>query len=218
MSHNEVAPGVFHLSRYLSLKVQRSLVVTCGTLGAASAGFYRPRVRGGSRMRIDMMCLGLHWNALTYQYEACRRDHDGRPVQPIPEAFTELAVRAAAEVGMALTPQVCIVNRYPPDGKLGLHQDKDERRETLDAGVPVVSISLGDTARFLLGGLRHRDEVRAIPLASGDALVMGGPARLRYHGVARLLAGTAPGHLGLEGRYNLTFRQYAIDPEALAAL
>ena len=211
MSHIEVAPGAFHLREYLSLETQQSLVEQCRTLGAAADGFYRPRVRGGGQMRIDMMCLGRHWNARTYEYEACRSDHDGRPVQPIPEVFTALAVRIAAEVGMTIAPQVCIVNRYPPDGKLGLHQDKDEQKETLDAGVPIVSVSLGDTARFLLGGLRRRDEVHTLLLASGDAFVMGGPARLRYHGVARLLPGTAPGELGLQGRFNLTFRQYALD-------
>ena len=193
MSHIEVAPGAFHLREYLSLETQQSLAEQCRSLGAAADGFYRPRVRGGGQMRIDMMCLGRHWNARTYEYEACRSDHDGRPVQPIPEVFTALAVRIAAEVGMTIAPQVCIVNRYPPGGKLGLHQDKDEQKETLDAGVPIVSVSLGDTARFLLGGLRRRDEVRTLLLASGDAFVMGGPARLRYHGVARLLPGTGWG-------------------------
>jgi alkylated DNA repair dioxygenase AlkB len=91
---------------------------------------------------------------------------------------------------------------------MGLHQDKDESRASLDAGLPVVSLSLGDTARFLLGGLRRRDAVASILLESGDAFVFGGPARLRYHGVARVLAGTSPAPLAIEGRLNLTFRQY----------
>lgn len=91
---------------------------------------------------------------------------------------------------------------------MGLHQDKDESPESLAAGLPVVSISLGDTARFLFGGTRRRDPVDTIPLRSGDAFVFGGPARLRYHGVSRILPGTAPAALRLEGRFNLTFRQY----------
>jgi len=93
---------------------------------------------------------------------------------------------------------------------MGLHQDKDESPETLRLGIPVVSISVGDTARFLLGGLRRRDPVMRIPLASGDAFVFGGASRLRYHGVSGIDPGTAPSELAITGRYNLTFRRYSI--------
>ena len=93
---------------------------------------------------------------------------------------------------------------------MGLHQDKDEGERSLAAGLPVVSISLGDTARFLFGGLRRREPIETVLLESGDAFVFGGPARLRYHGVSRILHGTAPPELGVEGRLNLTFRQYDI--------
>jgi alkylated DNA repair protein (DNA oxidative demethylase) len=71
-----------------------------------------------------------------------------------------------------------------------------------------VSVSVGDTARFLFGGTRRKDPTEALPLRSGDAFVFGGPARLRYHGVSRIIPGTAPQELGIEGRFNLTFRQY----------
>jgi alkylated DNA repair protein (DNA oxidative demethylase) len=93
---------------------------------------------------------------------------------------------------------------------MGLHQDKDESAESIAAGIPVVSVSIGDTARFLFGGLRRRDPVEPLPLESGDAFVFGGPARLRYHGVTRIVPGTAPPELGLAGRFNLTFRQYDV--------
>jgi alkylated DNA repair dioxygenase AlkB len=91
---------------------------------------------------------------------------------------------------------------------MGVHQDKDESARSLAAGVPVVSVSLGDTARFLFGGLRRRDPVQPVLLESGDSFVFGGPARLRYHGVSRILPNTAPPEIGLGGRFNLTFRQY----------
>src|SRR6185503_18788327 len=97
---------------------------------------------------------------------------------------------------------------YRAGSRMGLHQDKDESAASIAAGMPVVSISLGDTGRFLFGGLRRRDPVETVMLESGDAFVFGGPARLRYHGVSRILAGTAPPELGLEGRLNLTFRKY----------
>jgi alkylated DNA repair protein (DNA oxidative demethylase) len=108
---------------------------------------------------------------------------------------------------MAIDPDLCIVNFYDTDGRMGLHQDKDEGPESIAAGIPVVSLSIGDTARFLFGGRRRRDPIETIELASGDAFVFGGPARLRYHGVSRITPGTAPPELGLSGRFNLTFRQ-----------
>jgi DNA alkylation damage repair protein AlkB len=111
---------------------------------------------------------------------------------------------------MTLDADLCILNYYEADGRMGLHQDKDESPRSIAAGVPVVSVSVGDTARFLFGGLRRRDPVEARPLESGDAFVFGGPARLRYHGVSRIIPGTAPPELAVAGRFNLTFRQYDV--------
>jgi alkylated DNA repair protein (DNA oxidative demethylase) len=159
-------------------------------------------------MHLDMLCLGRHWNAQTYKYEPTRSDRDGKNVPPLPEDLAALARKIAGAVGYAFHPDICLMNQYDAGGRLGLHQDKDESRASIDAGVPIVSISLGATARFLLGGTRRKDPVRPILLESGDAFVLGGPSRLRYHGVSRILAGTAPGTLGMTGRLNLTFRQY----------
>ena len=92
---------------------------------------------------------------------------------------------------------------------MGLHQDKDERPETLDAGVPLVSVSLGDTAKFIMGGDTRKESTVMVPLASGDGFVFGGRSRMRYHGVAALLPGTGPPELQISGRFNLTFRQGA---------
>ena len=109
---------------------------------------------------------------------------------------------------MTVDADLCILNYYDADGRMGLHQDKDETDRSIAAGLPVVSISLGDTARFLFGGTKRRDPVDAMRLESGDAFVFGGAARLRFHGVSRILPGTAPPQLGIAGRFNLTFRQY----------
>ena len=204
----EVCAGAFHFSTYLSLPEQVRLLRTCHELGSRPAGFYVPTVRGGAKMRLEMVCFGHHWNALTYRYENTRADFDGLPVQPLPDDFAALAKHLAAAAGMEIKPDICIMNRYSAYGRLGLHQDKDERPETLAAGIPVVTISLGDTARFLLGGTRRKDPICRLLLSSGDAFVMGGVSRLRYHGVAAVVPGTAPKELALEGRYSLTFRQY----------
>lgn len=159
-------------------------------------------------MHVRMLCLGRHWNGLTYRYEPTRSDFDHKPVPPVPAELEILARAVAQRVGMCLAPDICIVNYYGQDGRMGLHQDKDESAATLAAGTPVVSISLGDTARFLIGGARRKDVVRPVMLASGDAFVFGGAARLAYHGVSRVQVGTAPSSLDLNGRLNLTFRQY----------
>jgi alkylated DNA repair protein (DNA oxidative demethylase) len=204
----EVAPGAHHFSGYLSLTQQVALVGACQALVDGAIPAYVPVVRGGGKMHVRMLCLGRHWNGKTYQYEPTRTDFDGLPAPPLPAEFHALAREIAASAGMMLDADLCILNYYDAEGRMGVHQDKDESERSLAAGVPVVSVSLGDTARFLFGGARRRDPVQARRLESGDAFVFGGPARLRYHGVSRIVPGTAPPALELAGRFNLTFRQY----------
>jgi alkylated DNA repair protein (DNA oxidative demethylase) len=169
---------------------------------------YVPTVRGGGRMHVRMLCLGRHWNPLLYRYESTRADYDGQPVPPLPGEWSDLAAQIAADAGFDCRPDICLINFYDADGRMGLHQDKDESPASLADGAPVVSISLGDTARFLFGGVKRRDPVESLLLESGDAFTFGGPARLRYHGVSRIIPGTAPAELRLDGRFNLTFRKY----------
>jgi alkylated DNA repair protein (DNA oxidative demethylase) len=209
----QIFPGAFHLPQYLSIERQRALVDECRALIDGDVPGYVPIVRGGGRMHVRMLCLGRHWNGKSYSYEPARTDFDGKPVPPLPAEFRALAGEIASAVGMALDPDLCILNYYDAEGRMGLHQDKDEHPRSIEAGLPVVSISLGDTARFLFGGVKRREPVQALPLESGDAFVFGGPARQRYHGVSRILPATAPPELQLEGRFNLTFRQYDVSPE-----
>jgi DNA oxidative demethylase len=204
----EVVPGAHHFRHYLSLERQRALVETCRALVDGDVPAYVPTVRGGGKMHVRMLCLGRHWNGKTYTYEAVRTDFDGKPAPPLPASFREVAEEIASCAGQPFAPDLCILNYYDAAGRMGLHQDKDESNASLARGLPVVSISLGDTARFLFGGVRRRDPVEAIALESGDAFVFGGPARLRYHGVSRITPGTAPAGLDMTGRFNLTFRQY----------
>ena len=206
----EIAAGAFHISSYLDLADQRALVDDCRALIDGAVPAYVPVVRGGGRMHVRMLCLGRHWNGKTYSYETRRSDFDNLPAPPLPAAFATLARDIASAAGMPLAPDLCILNYYEGDGRMGLHQDKDESERSIAAGLPVVSVSVGDTARFLFGGLRRKDPVESRLLESGDAFVFGGPARLRYHGVSRIIPATAPPELELTGRFNLTFRQYDI--------
>ena len=203
-----IAPGAVWLKGWLSVEDQRTLVAQCHAVMDGPAGGYVPTVRGGGKMHVRMVALGRHWNAMTYRYEASRSDHDNLPVAPVPDEWIALASRAAAAAGFDVTPDLALVNFYDGDGRMGLHQDKDEGAESIAAGAPVVSFSLGDTARFLFGGLKRRDPVEALMLESGNVFVFGGPARLRYHGVSRVLPQSAPPALGLDGRFNITFRRY----------
>jgi alkylated DNA repair protein (DNA oxidative demethylase) len=203
-----VAPGATWLRAWLPPAEQQALAAECRAILDGPIGGYVPTVRGGGKMRVRMACLGRHWNPLTYRYSATRDDCDGAAVPPLPSHWAALAAALAREAGFELAPDVCLINQYGNDGRMGLHQDKDESAGSLAAGRPVVSISLGDTARFLFGGLRRRDPVETLLLESGDVFVFGGAARLRYHGVARILPGSGPPALGCAGRINLTFRQY----------
>jgi alkylated DNA repair protein (DNA oxidative demethylase) len=203
----QLEPGLHLFQHSLDAAAQRHVWTACRQLAAGPVPMYTPTVRGGRKMSVGMLCLGRHWNALTYRYEARRTDFDDLPVPPVPPDFAAIAIASASRAGFTFTPDLCIMNFYDAESRMGIHQDKDESRASIEAGAPIVSISLGDTARFVVGGLRRKDQVHAIELRSGDVLVMGGPSRLRYHGVTRIVAGTAPDGLG-PGRFNLTFRQY----------
>ena len=99
-------------------------------------------------------------------------------------------------------PEACLINVYGPDARMGLHQDRDE----VDFAAPVVSLSLGDSCLFRIGGHKRSDPTRSLKLASGDAVVLGGEARLAFHGVDRIMPGTST-LLPEGGRINVTLRR-----------
>ena len=159
---------------------------------------------GGYRMSVAMTnCGAVGWvtDGSGYRYDAL--DPLGAARWPqLPPVFRELAVQAAGAAGFdEFEPDACLINRYEPGARLSLHQDKDER----DLSSPIVSVSLGLPAVFLFGGHRRADRPRRIPLAHGDVVVWGGPARLRFHGVQALQEGRHP-DLGA-CRVNLSFRK-----------
>jgi DNA alkylation damage repair protein AlkB len=203
----QLEPGLVLFERYIALDRQRELWSLCAQLASGPVPMYTPTVRGGRKMSVGMLCLGRHWNGTTYTYEECRSDFDNLPVPAIPDVLGDLARQAASDASFEMQPDVCIMNFYNLESRMGVHQDKDESRTSIAAGVPIVSVSLGDAARFVVGGSTRREPTRPIVLRSGDVLVMGGASRLRFHGVTRILPGTAPEGTG-PGRFNLTFRQW----------
>jgi len=126
----------------------------------------------------------------------------GKPWPQMPEAFRKLASKAAEAVGFDdFVPDACLINRYSLGAGMGAHQDRDEA----NFDWPIVSVSLGLTATFLIYGDSRRGKPLRVPLKDGDVLVWGGQSRLMYHGVAPLK--TDPLQPGLRYRYNLTFRR-----------
>lgn len=197
-----LAPGAL-LLRGFALAHEDALVAALSQV-VARAPLRRMITPGGFRMSVAMTnCGAIGWvsDASGYRYDA--RDPDsGRPWPMMPAAFVELATNAAASAGFdGFVPDACLVNRYDPGARLTLHQDRNER----DFGAPIVSVSLGLPAMFLFGGVKRAERPLRVPLRHGDVVVWGGPARLRYHGVAAVRLGHHPrigGH-----RINLTFRK-----------
>jgi alkylated DNA repair protein (DNA oxidative demethylase) len=159
---------------------------------------------GGHRMSVAMTnCGAVGWVTDQRGYRYQRDDPlSARPGPALPSSFIALATTAAAAAGFSsFTPDACLVNRYQPGARMGLHQDRDE----CHLSAPIVSVSLGLPATFLFGGLRRSDPARRFQLRHGDVAAWGGPSRLAFHGVAPLKDGYHP-LLGRE-RINLTFRK-----------
>jgi alkylated DNA repair protein (DNA oxidative demethylase) len=159
---------------------------------------------GGYQMSVAMTNCGLAgWLSDRTGYRYGPLDPlTGQQWPAMPVVFAALAAEAAAVAGFpAFAPDACLINQYEPGSRLSLHQDKDEK----DYGAPIVSVSLGLPAMFLFGGSLRTDKTQRVPLAHGDVVVWGGPARLRYHGVLPLKDGEHP-LLGRR-RINLTFRK-----------
>ena len=165
----------------------------------AAAPLYVPVTPGGRQMSVRMTAAGrLGWVTDRGGYRYQPMHPSGMPWPAIPESV--LAIWRAVS-GQIRNPDCCLVNWYGPGAKMGLHQDRDEG----DFTAPVVSISLGDEALFRIGGVDRAAGTQSVWLRSGDVVVMGGDARLAWHGVDRVRHGSSP-LLPQGGRINLTLR------------
>lgn len=197
-----LAPGAWWLRGH-ALEWMPKLLAAIEQVTAA-APFRNMQTPGGLRMSVAMSnCGALGWvsDRRGYRYDA-NDPLDGQPWPEMPGVFMALADAAAQVAGFAgFVPDACLINRYVPGARLSLHQDRDER----DMDAPIVSVSLGLPATFLLGGDARSDPQQRVRLLHGDVVVWGGPARLRHHGVLPLKDGHHP-LLGAQ-RINLTLRR-----------
>lgn len=197
-----VAPGVTLWPLRLDPSAQAALLDVVFA-GIEQAPFFDPTMpRTGKKFSVRMTNFGpLGWisdAAKGYRYEALH-PATAQPWPPIPVALLRLWDETT---GYGAPPEACLVNFYDASARMGLHRDQDEAA----ADAPVLSVSLGDSAYFRFGTANLKGDTKRFKLNSGDVLTFGGPARLMYHGIDRILPGTStliPGG----GRINLTLRR-----------
>jgi alkylated DNA repair protein (DNA oxidative demethylase) len=198
------AGGLRIVPGYLDRAAQEELVAALRAVMRVAPP-YAPRMpKSGRPMSVRMTnCGPLGWmtDAGGYRYQP-HHPETGAPWPPIPDillaAWRDLA-------GYPHAPEACLINIYGPAARMGLHQDRDEA----DMTAPVVSLSLGDSCLFRIGGERRTDPTRTLRLASGDAVVLGGAVRLAFHGVDRIIPGSST-LLAEGGRINLTLRRVTL--------
>jgi alkylated DNA repair protein (DNA oxidative demethylase) len=199
--------GFRYLPRWLSSQQQAGLLTQIGTVMAA-APLYAPTMpRTGKPFSVRMTnCGPLGWvsdKAGGYRYQATHPITRER-WPDMPQLLLDLWADVA---GYPAPPEACLVNYYQSGAKMGSHRDEDEQ----DTAAPVVSVSLGDDATFHIGGLQRAGRKQRLVLKSGDVVVLGGAARMAYHGVDRIHPGTSR-LLPQGGRLNLTLRRVTARP------
>jgi alkylated DNA repair protein (DNA oxidative demethylase) len=190
-----------HRVGYLDAAAQARLLRAIREI-VADAPLFVPRMpRSGRPFSVRMTnCGPLGWLADKtggYRYEPVHPE-TGKPWPPIPQMLLDIW----EDVGGGAPPEACLINYYAGGAKMGLHQDRDEE----DFSAPIVSVSLGDTGLFRVGGTTRKAPTQRYELASGDVLVMRGEARLAYHGIDRIIPGSS-GLLPEGGRINITMRR-----------
>ncbi len=186
---------------HLDRSGRADLLAAVRAISAAAPPFTPRMPKSGRPFTVRMSNCGLlGWvsDERGYRYQPIHPE-SGLPWPPIPATLLALWDELAR---YADPPEACLINFYAPTAKMGLHQDRDEK----DFAAPVISISLGDFCLFRVGGLKRNEPTRAFRLSSGDVLILGGGARLAFHGVDRVYAGTSS-LLPQGGRINLTLRR-----------
>jgi len=196
---------------YFDRQAQGAVLAALRGVLEAAPLFTQRMPKSGRPMSVGMSnCGPLGWisDERGYRYEPAH-PQTGRPWPAIPD----ILLRLWSEVAQYRhPPEACLINYYDPNAKMGLHQDRDEA----DFSAPVVSLSLGDSCLFRVGGIKRGEATRSFRLNSGDVLVLGGDARLAFHGVDRIYSNTST-LLSEGGRINLTMRRVTRAPSELGS-
>jgi len=197
----EIAPGLSCYPGYLDRAGQEALRDEIGAVLAAAPPFVPRMPRTGRPFSVRMSnCGELGWvsDEQGYRYQPTHPE-TGAPWPPMPSRLQAVWAALAPD---APPPEACLINLYGATARMALHQDRDEE----DFSAPIVSLSLGDAALFRVGGATRGGPTRSFRLESGDAVTLGGPARLAFHGVDRIYPGSST-LLAEGGRINLTMRR-----------
>lgn len=206
MTGLELAPGLRYVPGYLDRAAQSTLLDDLRGVLLRAPLFQPTMPRSGQPFSVRMTnCGALGWVADRDGYRYTPTHPVSGDAWPVMPPLVERAWRDLGGHGSA--PEACLVNYYAAGARMGLHQDRDEA----GFAAPVLSLSLGDTALFRYGGTERRSPTRSVKLESGNALVLGGAARLAFHGVDRILAGSST-LLAEGGRFNLTIRRVSAEP------
>jgi DNA oxidative demethylase len=198
----DLPEGLRYLPDYFDRPAQETLVEAIRAIVAEAPLFVPAMPKTGKEMSVRMTnCGALGWvtdKERGYRYQPTH-PVTGEPWPAIPDVLMALWREVS---DYPHPPEACLVNFYSDKAKMGLHQDSDEK----DFDAPVVSVSLGDSCLFRVGGTKRNDPTQSFKLKSGDVVVLGGEARLAFHGVDRIYAGTST-LLKNGGRINLTLRR-----------
>ncbi|MFT2213469.1 alpha-ketoglutarate-dependent dioxygenase AlkB family protein [Rhizobium giardinii] len=197
--------GIRHIPGFLDREKQEAMVENIRAIVAEAPLFVPAMPKTGKPMSVRMTnCGALGWvtdRERGYRYQPAH-PVTGKPWPPMPAVLLDIW-RAVS--GSSKEPQACLVNFYAGDARMGLHQDRDEQ----DLETAVVSISLGDSCLFRVGGRERRDKTLSFKLSSGDVVVLGGEGRLAFHGVDKIYPNTST-LLKNGGRINLTLRRVTV--------
>ncbi len=207
--------GFSHLKACLTIKQQKALLADVQNI-LEQAPFYQPTMpKSGRPFSVkETNCGPLGWvsDKGGYRYQSFHPDN-GAPWPPIPKSWITLWHHLT---NVTAPPEAALINYYNEKARMGLHQDRDEE----DFNAPVLSVSLGNSAVFRLGGLKRRDKTNSIILASGDVIILAGAARLCFHGIDRIIPESSdlfePWPALAGGRINITMRRVtSMQPETL---
>jgi alkylated DNA repair protein (DNA oxidative demethylase) len=206
----DLLPVGVWLFRQMASRAEQELMREELRAVAEAAPFVTPKMPGGTDFRLKLTNAGdFGWVAggrTSFKYERTQQHpkHRGERWPAIPPTVMAVAQRAARKANRPkYVPNTCLINYYAKDGELGHHRD-DTNGE--DFAEPIVTISLGDKASFVIGGLEYKDNTRRVELISGDVLVMGDLARLFFHSVEKIHPGTSD-LLAHGGRISATLRR-----------
>eukprot|EP00416_Gambierdiscus_australes_P019162 CAMPEP_0171083400 /NCGR_PEP_ID=MMETSP0766_2-20121228/17681_1 /TAXON_ID=439317 /ORGANISM="Gambierdiscus australes, Strain CAWD 149" /LENGTH=886 /DNA_ID=CAMNT_0011540825 /DNA_START=178 /DNA_END=2835 /DNA_ORIENTATION=+ len=217
--------GFVHLVGFVPPDMQQRMVDALREPGIAEQGFFAEQFDGTKvSTGVTRMYLGSHWNSTSQRWESVRGNLDQTPALDLPKLFVDMYSEAVKRANRELTraqhkkrklvpfvegklPNVGIANYYTVSANMQIHQDKQESKESIVAGYPVMGVSLGDTCDFNYateaptGGRKPK----TLRVESGDVYIFGGESRLLWHGVSRILPRSGPPSLKLlPGRLSLT--------------